>query len=137
MQNCTFENTPTFGILNGYRTFCKVLRIHDGDTLWIAFCNADQICYKIKIRMAGYDSAEIHSSTEKSLAQQATETLEKLIHDAGADLMVEFLNPDKYGRTLARLFTKNGLVCLNEQMISLKMGVQYDGGTKPISHYKL
>lgn len=130
-QDCTYENTPTFGLLTGYRAPCKSLRIYDGDTLWIAFERESKV-YKIKIRMAGYDSAELHSLTEKDLAQRATETLKFLIDRAGEGLSVEFLDPDKYGRALARLHDNN--ICINDEMIALGMGVVYDGGKKPLDH---
>jgi endonuclease YncB( thermonuclease family) len=134
LRVATYENTPTFGVLDGYSTPCKALRIHDGDTLWIAFRTAHTILNKIKIRMDGYDSAELHSTTETNLAKNATETLQKLIDQAGDKLSVKFLHVDKYGRTLAQLFDDNRHVCLNTEMVQLGMGVVYSGGKKPILH---
>jgi endonuclease YncB( thermonuclease family) len=126
LKNATFVDTPLYS-LKGLKTKCKPLRVYDGDTLWIAFI-LDKKLFKTKIRMIGYDSAEIHSKGSEQLqkAIEAKEYLEKLL---GTDLVdIEFLENDKYGRPLAKLYVNQN--CINDQMIQSGLGKPYDGGKK-------
>lgn len=126
LRNATFVDTPLYS-LKGLRTKCKPLKIYDGDTLWIAFV-LDKKILKTKIRMIGYDSAEIHSKQPEQLqkAIEAKEYLEKIL---GTDLVdIEFLEEDKYGRPLAKLYVNQ--CCINDQMIQSGLGKPYDGGKK-------
>jgi endonuclease YncB( thermonuclease family) len=126
LRNATYTDTPLYS-LKGLKTKCKPLKVYDGDTLWIAFI-LDQKLLKTKIRMIGYDSAEMHSKGSEQLqkANEAKEYLEKLL---GNDLVdVEFLEDDKYGRPLAKLYVNQS--CINDQMIQSELGKPYDGGKK-------
>lgn len=122
----TFADTPTY-TLSGLKTKCKPLKIYDGDTLWIAIIIEKKI-RKFKVRMLGYDSAEMHSDPDQSAkAVQAKEHLEQLL---GKDTLieVEFFDYDKYGRPLVKLFVKD--CCINDQMVKDGHGKPYFGGTK-------
>ncbi len=126
LTNATFENTPTYS-LKGVRTGCKPLKVYDGDTLWIAFVQNKEV-YKTKVRMAGYDSAEMRSK-QAEILKKAISAKEHLTQLLGAGIIdVEFLGEDKYGRPLVKLYTNNS--CINDEMIACGLGKPYDGGKK-------
>jgi|688.fasta_scaffold143430_1 micrococcal nuclease len=126
LKRATFADTPTYS-LKGLRTQCKPLKVYDGDTLWIAFI-IDNKLRKTKIRMLGYDSAEIHS-VQPDILKKATDAKVHLETLLGNDLVdVEFLGNDKYGRPLAKIYVNK--VCINDQMIKNGYGKPYDGGKK-------
>lgn len=120
----TFADTPTYS-LNGLKTKCKVLKVYDGDTLWIAIIIEKKL-RKFKVRMFGYDSAEMHSE-QNDKAIEAKQHLESLIQ--GEKLLnAEFFDYDKYGRPLVKLFVKG--CCINDQMVKDGHGKPYYGQTK-------
>ena len=126
LKQATFADTPTYS-LKGLRTLCKPLKIYDGDTLWLAFMVDHKLC-KVRVRMNGYDSAEMHSSQPEQV-RMANEAKEKLTELLGNELVeVEFYEDDKYGRPLVKIFVND--CCVNDQMIKSGYGKPYDGGKK-------
>jgi len=114
----------------------KPVYIYDGDTCHMVFKFNGKL-QRFKIRMAGYDSPEIHPKkagrTEESLqkereaGQKAKERLQELI---GNKVITVLLGDfDKYGRLLGTVYLKSG-ACINEMMIQEGFGYVYDGGTK-------
>ena len=148
LKNSTYENTDTF-TFDGSTKKCKILKVYDGDTLWLSTVLFNKI-YKMRIRMDGYDSPEMKPSLknknrdeEKKAAKEAKEYLEKLILNRVVD--VKFGKYDKYGRSLCTVYydlptyyygLKLPMCCfkstinVNEQMISMGYGYPYKGGTK-------
>jgi endonuclease YncB( thermonuclease family) len=132
LKQTTYETTPTFS-LNGKKCKGKILKIYDGDTIWIALPVLDQI-YKYKARLYGYDSPEIrplenlpNRNEVIANAEKAKKRLEELT--ACQDLVdVELLDFDKYGRILIKIY--NNKVCVNDQMIREGFGKPYFGGKK-------
>lgn len=132
LKQTTYETTPTFS-LNGKKCKGKILKIYDGDTLWIALPVLDQI-YKYKARMYGYDSPEMKPLVTLSNrddiianAEKAKKRLEELT--LCLDLIdVELLDFDKYGRILIKIY--NNGVCINDQMVQEGFGKPYFGGHK-------
>ena len=138
LTQCTFDNTPTFS-LEGLSGLCKVLKVYDGDTLWIAFAYKNLGIYKIKCRMYGYDSPEMRSTSEneKRAARDAKKFLEEITDptDQTTSLSFEFQGYDKYGRVLIRMFREladNKRECINDIMIQKGYGQVYFGGKKPV-----
>jgi endonuclease YncB( thermonuclease family) len=126
LKRATFVDTPTYS-LKGLRTLCKPLKIYDGDTLWIAFI-FDHKLRKVKVRMSGYDSAEMRSHQPEQVKIE-NEAREKLIELLGKDLVeVEFYDNDKYGRPLVKIYMNK--CCINDKMIESGYGKPYDGGKK-------
>ena len=139
LKQATFDNTPTYS-LKGIRTRCKVVEVYDGDTLWIVISLHGSL-YKYKIRMLGYDSPEMkpllsqaNRDLEIQAAVRAKEHLIGLLN--GKEVVVEFMEYDKYGRPLAKLYTyvsgygcigSNDDVCINDQMVQDGHGKIVDG----------
>jgi endonuclease YncB( thermonuclease family) len=84
---------------------------------------------KTKIRLDGIDTAEIKSkdATLKEKALEAKELLKSLIENK--TVYLKSLGVDKYGRSLAVIYTSDG-VCCNEELKSKKLALEYSGGTK-------
>jgi endonuclease YncB( thermonuclease family) len=126
----TTNDIPEFS-LKGYNTAAKIVDVYDGDT-----CKAvlflDNKLTKFTIRMNGYDTPEIRTNNE----------IEK-IYGIAAKIIVSrmILNKivyikcdkwDKYGRLLANIYMKTPkeMICLNEWIITNRLGVKYEGKTK-------
>ena len=146
LKHSTYENTEEF-TLNGLTKKCKILKVYDGDTLWLSTKLFDKL-YKFKIRMMGYDSPEMkprlnnpNRELEIEAAIRAKNRLEELILNKIVN--VKFHKDDKYGRPLCTIYTykTNGYICksktiinINSIMIEEGFGYSYDGGKK--THFK-
>jgi len=104
---------------------CKILRVHDGDTV---FCEIDQgfgNTKKDNIRLSGIDAPELK---EGEPALKAKEYLEQYINK---DLIIFTHKTDKYGRYLGIFFTNiENTISINEEMINLGLVKIYNGGKR-------
>lgn len=105
---------------------CKILRVHDGDTV---FCEIDQgfgNTKKDNIRLSGIDAPELK---EGDHALDSKVYLEQFI---GRDLIIHTQKTDKYGRYLGTFYFygKESGPSINELMISLGLAKPYNGGKK-------
>jgi endonuclease YncB( thermonuclease family) len=84
---------------------------------------------KTKIRLDGIDTAEMKSkdSILKEKAMEAKELLKSLIENK--TVYLKSLGVDKYGRSLAIIYTMEGKCC-NEELKDKNLALNYDGGTK-------
>lgn len=108
----------------------RITEVHDGDTLTADVDLGFKLVIKsLKIRLMGIDTAEITSKDPslKNLAVSARDWLRGQC--LGKDVYLESCGVDKYGRSLGRIHLKEG-VCLNDQMVLLKLANSYDGGKK-------
>lgn len=92
------------------------VRVIDGDTIDIP-CEAPAICRE-RIRLAWIDTPETfrpYCDTERSIGEQAKTRLRELL--SGAVTIVRLGKKDRFGRTLANIFTSAGspeLILVNE-----------------------
>lgn len=134
LLNCKDCQYFTF---NNQTHLVKVIKCYDGDTLYCVFKH-DGDYYKFRIRMNGYDTAEMKPSKKipeqerveiKRRALEAKKRLEELTMD---DLVyLECDKFDKYGRILG--VVKKNLddeKSVNDIMVEEGHGVVYHGGTK-------
>lgn len=145
LARATFETVSEYN-LKGLRTQCKMLRVYDGDTCWIA-ARVHGRLYKYKVRMLGYDTPEMkplksnpHREEEKKKATEARDYLHSLVF--GKDLEIEFFGYCKYGRPLAVLYakhvstpawcckSKSTFMNVNDAMLQSGHAVPYFGGKK-------
>lgn len=145
LSKATFERTPTY-TLAGVRTRCKVLRVYDGDTLYVAIQIHGSV-WKYKVRMLGYDSPEMkpllsapNRAGEIVAAHAAKHYLEQLL--ARKTVEAEFHGYCKFGRPLVNLYARRpGWICpppfelVNKQMVESGHGVPYTGGKKTPRSY--
>jgi endonuclease YncB( thermonuclease family) len=133
LQKCNVDTTPVFS-LDGITCKVKVINVYDGDTIWVIM-SINGKYYKNKIRMAGYDSAELKPLKSFSVEQRNIEIGTALV--AKSALESKIANKivtlkcgkfDKYGRLLGTVFDKN--ININEWMIASGHGWKYNGGNK-------
>lgn len=142
LTNSTMLNTPTF-ILPKKKMKCKVLKVYDGDTIWVSILLYNSLT-KFSCRMVGYDSPEMkpplaqaNRDSEKAAAVCARDFLSGLILNKIVE--IQFGEFDKYGRPLCsiyipdpdstRIICKNKL-CVNTLMVRNGHGYEYLGGSK-------
>jgi endonuclease YncB( thermonuclease family) len=90
--------------------------VHDGDTLRVRSPNG-QI---LKIRFACIDAPEL----KQPLGQESRNYLRSMINEAGGKVKVQIVDTDRYGRSVAELWTKSGL--LQSRMAAAGMAFAYD-----------
>jgi endonuclease YncB( thermonuclease family) len=112
--------------LNGTKCICKVLRVHDVDTMTVGFKLSSKF-YNKNIRWIGIDSPELHSKIPKE-SQLCRLGRNFIIENYLNKLViVEFGSPDKYGRFLANLYDRDTGENLNQKMIEYKFARAYGG----------
>lgn len=108
----------------------RVTGVHDGDTCTVDIdLGFSMSLRKLKVRLAGIDTAEITSKDPalKAKAVAARDWLRSQVLDK--DVYLESSGLDKYGRWLGKIHTQGG-VCCNEELIKMGLALAYDGGTK-------
>ena len=142
LRNSTMDNTPTFNLPTKIMK-CKVVKVYDGDTIWVSFFLNKQLI-KFKCRMLGYDSPELkpllkikNRNDIIAKANAAKNYLESLVYNKIVD--IKFSGFDKYGRALSTLYIKdpdsNKIICPNKLEVNTLMvrkghGYSYMGGAK-------
>lgn len=91
---------------------CDVESVYDGDTAWVV-CNGQ----REKLRLYCIDAPEMQ---QKPWGRQSRDHLRSIIGDA---VSVERMDRDRYGRTVARIWSSN--LDLNGQMIRDGWAVVY------------
>jgi len=139
LSKSTFENTKEY-TLEGVNKIGKVIKVYDGDTLWVAI-NIHYKIFKFKVRMLGYDSPEMkprlnipNREQEIQAAKKAKKYIEDLV--LNKKVLVEFSKYDKYGRPLCKLYINKCVfcsrikLCVNDLMLENGHGYEYNGGKK-------
>lgn len=123
----TLENTPEL-TLTGLKCDVKVIDVHDGDTITIAFFFGGRI-FRKSCRVNGVDCAEIRTKDkeEKQLGLQATQFVKDLL--LNKIVWAEFSDKnDKYGRLLATIHVDS--TTLDKILIQKGYGYEYHGEKK-------
>ncbi|MUG92738.1 thermonuclease family protein [Scytonema sp. UIC 10036] len=89
-----------------------VVKISDGDTIKVRQTNGQEK----KIRFCGIDSPE----KSQPLGQKSKANLQKLINEADGQVLISEVEKDRYGRTVAEVFTsvQGKERSLNEEQLS-------------------
>lgn len=133
LASATLENTPELTLV-GHKCEAKVVDVHDGDTITLAFILNGTIYHK-SCRVAGVDCAEIRTSNkdEKKVGFEATDFVKELI--LNKIIWAEFTDglddkKDKYGRLLATIYPQRGDESLDKILIAKNYGYEYHGEKK-------
>jgi endonuclease YncB( thermonuclease family) len=94
--------------------------VHDGDTLRVRSSKGEVI----KIRSACVDAPELN----QLLGKESRNYLQSMINEAGGKVKVKIIDTDRYGRSVAELWTKSGL--LQSRMTAAGMAFAYDQYSK-------
>ena len=116
----------------------KINKVVDGDTIDVTLDLGFSLTKKERVRIAGVDTPEkrTRDKEEKALGIDATNWMkEKLTETIKGDeelvIRTELVGGvGKYGRLLGWIYTGDGTISLNEQMITQGYAWSYDGGTK-------
>ena len=111
METWTYENTHMWALtLVGQAV--KILRVIDGDTLWIGFLTELGQPARIKVRLAFIDCYELKGPSHEK-AMEAKKYLESI----SPYVIATSHGYDKYGRLLASLVTKDDGRDINTEMV--------------------
>lgn len=116
-----------------YTYKAKILEVIDGDTLDIVIDLGFEVSYKIRVRLLGVDTPEIHS---KDLEIKKSGLIsKKFVEDwvgRNPEVIVSTVKDktEKYGRILATIRPLTGNDALNDLLIKEKLAVSYFGGKK-------
>lgn len=99
--------------------------VHDGDTLRVQSPNGQVL----KIRFACIDAPEL----KQELGKESRNYLRSLINKANGKVKIQIVDTDRYGRSVAELWTKEGL--LQSYMTSSGMAFAYDQYKKNCPHW--
>tara|TARA_Y100000389_G_scaffold199598_1_gene238309 strand:- start:958 stop:1422 length:465 start_codon:yes stop_codon:yes gene_type:complete len=108
----------------------RVVNVYDGDTLTLAArLPNDNTIYKFSVRLRGLDCPEVRTNdkSEKLIAMKARNYVSSKV--LGEMVTLFNVDLDKYGRLLAGVLY-NEQKDLAEELISERLAVKYDGGTK-------
>jgi micrococcal nuclease len=107
-----------------------VIKVYDGDTITIAskLPYPDSPLYRFSVRLNGIDCPEIKGKDkyEKECAQLAKQEMTDLI--LNKVVILKNVETEKYGRILADVYI--GDLHLNRHLLTKRLAVVYDGGTK-------
>lgn len=133
LDNATYENTP----LEQYHfAVCKVLKVYDGDTYWVAGVVGNK-CYRFNVRLMGVDCPEMKGGGEDSRdkARQAKQFVTDLMLNKIVGIKVVSntkvdgkLIREKWGRLLAYIYVDG--VNLSDELVKMGLAKHYFGGKK-------
>jgi len=140
----SYNNTPSFSLQN-LECYCRVVKIHDGDTFTIILPVFNSF-YRFSVRLIDIDTCEIKSvnPTCKMIAMNARKRLFELVtKQTSSDLSDKFLSDnvylvyikckdfDKYGRLLGDVYkTDEDDISFSEILMEEKLAYLYDGKKK-------
>jgi endonuclease YncB( thermonuclease family) len=99
--------------------------IHDGDTLGVRSSKGEVL----KVRFACIDAPEL----KQPLGEESRNYLRSMVNEAGGKVKVKIIDTDRYGRSVAELWTKSGL--LQSRMTAAEMAFAYDQYSKNCPHW--
>jgi endonuclease YncB( thermonuclease family) len=138
-----YNNTSSFSLQN-LECYCRVVKIHDGDTFTIILPVFNSF-YRFSVRLVDIDTCEIKSNnpTCKMIATNARKRLFELVTKQTSDLSDSFLSDnvnlvyikckdfDKYGRLLGDVYkTDEDDISFSEILMEEKLAYFYDGKKK-------
>jgi endonuclease YncB( thermonuclease family) len=126
LQNVEYKDTQTF-----YHdiTYCKCVKVYDGDTITICTPAPSNVFYKFPVRLMGIDAPEIKGggNNEKKLGIISRDKLRNKI--LGKIIRLEIIKqPEKWGRILAIVYLDDENIC--QWLLDNKLAIPYEGKTK-------
>lgn len=119
METWTYENTPMWG-LKLVDQEVKILRVIDGDTLWVGFLSQLGQPSRIKLRLAFIDCFELKGPDHEKAIEA-----KKYLESISPYIIATSHGYDKYGRLLASIRTKES-VDINQFMVKSGWAVNWE-----------
>ena len=109
-----------------YEYQAKIVRVVDGDSVWMEVDVGFRMSYKYNFRLAGINTPELNSSDENQRveARAAKSRLEELLPQ-GAPVRIVTTKPGKYGRWLTHIWTEGSEKSVNEILLEEGYAVAY------------
>lgn len=117
----------------------KLLRIVDGDTLWLDIDLGFRASIKTDVRLAHINTPETINYTAKGLVDPAAAFIAKAL-PPGSSCIVDIIKQEKYGRWLAVIYYLPGEMdrqkilanphVLNDELVREGLAQRYEGGKK-------
>jgi micrococcal nuclease len=115
-----------------YTYTAKVIRVIDGDSLWLEVDIGFRMSFKDNFRLNGIDALEWNSKSEnkRQKAREARDALAFLV--LGKELRITTTKPGKYGRWLADLYviSDGEEIHVNDWLVKEGHAVWYGGGKR-------
>jgi len=93
-----------------------IIRVVDGDTVWLHVDLGFRCCIDIDIRMLGINAPEMHGAT--SAAGHAAAAFLSTLLPVGLPVILESAGNDKYGRWLGKIYLNDGTDVNNTMVIT-------------------
>lgn len=125
----TIPNIPTVEMCVEYLpTKGYMVDVYDGDTFTLAVLLENRWT-KWPVRVTGIDCPELRTKNpnEKQIAVRAKEYV---LAFKGKEVQLKNVSREKYGRLLAEVHVDE--LNIGEELLSRRMAVRYDGGTKQV-----
>jgi endonuclease YncB( thermonuclease family) len=139
--------------LKNHISIAKVVRVVDGDTVYVVCYDRHGDLIKLNCRLFGIDTPEMTSAPEEAKRarnvliglvtnvvvslddMRSSRELQSVIDGNTRLIWVRFCGADKYGRELVEIYTRDGdagqfELSVNARMIELGVARSYDGGAK-------
>jgi endonuclease YncB( thermonuclease family) len=129
----TIDNTDDYKLAN-YKTWCKVLDVHDGDTIIVGMYIDGKI-KKINCRLSGIDCAELISTNDKEVkfAEKTRDKMKEIMMDDNVK-WIHVIKTDKYGgRFVCNIYPNecdDFCESYNNYLLTNGYAYAYDGKTK-------
>jgi len=126
---------------NRYRWKCELDRVVDGDTLTAWILLDFDVKIKVRLRLEGIDTPEIHAqdhtTKEYKKGVQAKEFVEEQFRVNGPEFWIETAKerPGKYGRYIVNVLLKNGH-WLDALLLKAKLATPREGYADKYTHQK-
>ena len=112
-----------------YRYKALVIEIIDGDTIWMVVDLGFNVLKKLKLRLAGIDSAELKDKNNIKKALAAKSYLEDKV--LNKEVIVKSLKPGKYSeRYIDFLYSEGDAESYNDKMLKKGLVSVYNGGKR-------
>lgn len=116
-----------------------VIRIVDGDTLWLNVDLGFKIHYEIDVRLADVNTPEVVKYGVSGISDPAKAYVQQCV-PPGSVCVVDISRPEKYGRWLARIYYQPGVSdrskilanprVLNDELVQRGFAQRYEGGKR-------
>lgn len=117
----------------------RIIRVVDGDTLWLDVDLGFRVHLQIDVRLAGINTPDTLNYGATGINDPARDYVAEAV-PVGSICVVEITKPEKYGRWLARVLFQPGEVnrsnilanprVLNDELVRKGLAKKYSGGRK-------
>ena len=114
-------------VMRPYTYGAKVVRWVDGDTVWLDVDLGFRMTGELDMRLL-----DVNTPERGQPGYDEAKTFVSELAPAGSEVVIAtYKNPDKYGRWLVQVFTKDDVVVsVNQKLLTRDLAVAYSGGKR-------